>query len=440
MTSPGSKLCDVADWFEPELPDLILTELRELPRFHRKQWEFGMILRELRARHLLQGGGRGLSMGGGRERLLYAVGRHVGRLVVTDLYDGASTWAEARTDDPDDFVRSCKPFPVDDARIEARRMDMRQLEFEAAAFDFCYSSCAIEHIGGHDDFLRHLAEAHRVLRDGGVYVLTTELHYGPETIEHPGDYVFSATYLNDLFSESAFQVDPVFDARLARHRANLPLPGNLSSYASSADSVWPQLLEQLPHLQLLRGAHPHTSALFVLRKGVALGRVPRIEFRGLEEARAFVAQGVAQQRSLVQATPFALAPFAYLLDGRSAFVACDPPVAASAAATPDADDTLFHTDYVWLGSGRRAFCVGLAASRTAGGTASIGIRVHRLRTLGPAAIECAGEIELSLGPGDCVTRRLELPLDDGCCYAVLGKLRSGCCQLESVEVMSRPAG
>ena len=47
--SLGAKVCDAGDWFGGELPRLILSELRELPRFHRKQWEFGMILSALRA-------------------------------------------------------------------------------------------------------------------------------------------------------------------------------------------------------------------------------------------------------------------------------------------------------------------------------------------------------------------------------------------------------
>ena len=40
---------------------------------------------------------------------------------------------------------------------------MRALEFEDASFDFCYSSCAMEHIGKYDDFLEHLREVRRVL-------------------------------------------------------------------------------------------------------------------------------------------------------------------------------------------------------------------------------------------------------------------------------------
>jgi hypothetical protein len=38
-----SKVCDVADWFDPEVQNVIQKELREPMRLHRKQWEFAMI-------------------------------------------------------------------------------------------------------------------------------------------------------------------------------------------------------------------------------------------------------------------------------------------------------------------------------------------------------------------------------------------------------------
>jgi SAM-dependent methyltransferase len=397
-----------------------------------------MILSALRAEAVLHAGSRGLSMGGGRERLLYAVARHVGRLVVTDLYGGGSGWEEARTDDPREFIEAHMPFPVDAARIEARRMDMRQLEFEPDTFDFCYSSCAIEHIGGRDDFLGHLKEAHRVLKEGGTYVLTTEFHYGPETIELPGNYLFSGSYLSELFAESRFAVAPLFDAGLTRHRANVPLPANLPSFRPATDALTGRLLEELPHLQLLRGACPFTSAVFVLKKAPRARPLVQMEFRGLSESRAFLAEGVEEQRGFLATTPIALAPFAFLPGGRSAFLAGQAPAPVMRPA-PGAD-AVFHTDYVWLGPGARIFSVLLAASSAAAETATLELRVHRVRAPGPFDVECVASVDVVLAPGERITRELPVLLGDDCCYAVLGKVRAGSCLLEGVEVLSRPAG
>ena len=66
-------MCDAADWFDPEFERIILHELEEEPRFHRKQWEFAQIFRTLQTLGFLSAKSRGLSMGGGKERLSYAV-------------------------------------------------------------------------------------------------------------------------------------------------------------------------------------------------------------------------------------------------------------------------------------------------------------------------------------------------------------------------------
>ena len=293
------KVCDGADWFDPELLAVIDGDLRELARFHRKQWEFAMILLALRRRGVLRSDAVGLSMGAGKERLLYAIAHNVRRVVATDLYDPGTEWDKARTADPDRYIKEDKPFPVDDAKLEGLRMDMRSLDFEDATFDFCYSSCAIEHIGGREDFLTHLREAHRVLKPGGVYALTTELHYGPETIDHAHNYYFSAGYVRDLVADSDFAAEPEIDARIAHHRINYPLPANLDRLCfDGPDRLANRLLGEAPHVQLLLGRHPFTSLSLVLKKEPR-ARKPALCFSGLEESREFLGHGVAAYRDWI---------------------------------------------------------------------------------------------------------------------------------------------
>ncbi|MEZ4766273.1 MAG: hypothetical protein R3C26_24720 [Calditrichia bacterium] len=117
-----SKVCDAADWFDPEMVEIIQNELHETPYFHRKQWEFAMIFRALRQNGLLQPDKTGLSMGGGTERVLYAIAKHVRQLIVTDLYEANTSWDCARTDDPSQLIRENAPFPVDLQNIRAMRM------------------------------------------------------------------------------------------------------------------------------------------------------------------------------------------------------------------------------------------------------------------------------------------------------------------------------
>ena len=274
------------------------------------------------------------------------------------------------------------------------------------------------------------------MKHGGVYAFTTEFHYGARTIELPGNYLFSGAYLSDLIAEGPLAVEPGFDASLARHRANVPLPANLPAFLPAGDGATRRLSEELPHLQLLRGSCPFTSALFVLKKAARTHRRGPMEFRGLSESREFLAEAIDELRTWLETTSIALAPFALLPGGSSSALPQPGPSPATAAT---GDDTVFHSDYVWLGSGARTFGVALAASVTTAEIAVLELRIHRVRSSGPFGVECVAAVDVALGPGDRATRQLAVRLDDDSCYAVLGKVRKGSCLLERVEIQSRPA-
>jgi SAM-dependent methyltransferase len=420
-----SKVCDGADWFDPELGSVIDGDLRELSRFHRKQWEFAMILLALRRCGVLRPDAVGLSMGAGKERLLYAVAHNVRRVVATDLYDPGTEWDKARTADPDRYIKDDKPFPVDDAKLEGLCMDMRSLSFEDATFDFCYSSCAIEHIGGREDFLKHLSEAHRVLKPGGVYALTTELHYGPETIEHPHNYYFSPGYLRDLVAASDFSADPEIDAGIAHHRINYPLPPNLDSLCfEGPDRLGNRLLGEAPHVQLLLGRHPFTSVSVVLRKGGEARRKGAICFPGLEESRAFLGHGLAAYRDWIEQSRVGLDPFG--VAGKA-----DAPLV-------HAGDTVFHTGYEWFGAAPRTFAISLGAA-AAGEGVTVELMVHRASTLEPSEVSCVATQAVVLAARQEAARGLTVQADQSHRYAVLGRVTKGSCRLDRIRVEAVPA-
>jgi SAM-dependent methyltransferase len=292
-----SKLCDAADWFDPEVDEIIRVELREPARLHRKQWEFALIFLVLRRLGLVRPDTVGLSLGGGTERLLYSLAHHIKHMTVTDLYDPNTTWDCARTENPDEFVRSQKPFDVDDSKYHALRMDMRSLDFPDRSFDFCYSSCAIEHIGDDADFIRHFNEVARVLKHDGVYVLTTEVSYLSQTIRDPNNYVFSPDYLVDLFARS--NLEPIFDcdARITHNRTNVPLPWEvLQHVADNGSAATKSLIESIPHITLLRARYPFGSGLFTLRKKQ---RGAKLKFVGLENLTLFMRTSIEKYNDLL---------------------------------------------------------------------------------------------------------------------------------------------
>jgi SAM-dependent methyltransferase len=428
-----SKLCDAADWFDREFDDIVRAELEEEPRLHRKQWEFAQIFRSLRAQGMLNGRTRGLSMGGGAERLLYAVARRAGHLTVTDLYDRTSAWAGAQTDDPDRTLKAAAPFPIDPARLLARRMDMRSLEFGERSFDFCYSSCAIEHIGGRDDFLAHLREVRRVLTDGGLYVLTTEFHYGEEVIAVPNNYYFSAGYLDDLLRCAGFEVAGGVSGALWPHALNSPLPAQLEVFAAAAtDGMSGWLRGFAPHVQLLTGGLPFTSVCVVLtkaRRDAARGVLPSA---GLDASRRFIDSGVRRWRTFVEGAECDLDPF-----GLSALGGRSPHLPRCVAA--GADDTFFHSGYVWLGGAPRSVAIDFEAWPAHADDVTIELVVHRQPTRTPDHVSCTALTEVTISERQHVRLRVPLAVEPCCSYAVLGRVTAGACWVDEIAVRMVPA-
>ena len=429
-----SKFCDAADWFRPEIHEIITNELREVPRFHRKQWESAMIFLALRQAGKLRPDNVGLSMGGGKELILYALAPHLRQLVVTDLYDTQTDWDCAKTNNPDAFIRHNKPFPVDNKRLMALRMDMRDLKFPDRSFDFCYSTCAVEHIGRKDDFVRHFNEVARVLEDDGIYVFTTEILYGDRTIEDEHNHVFSLRDLHEIFAQSNLVPEEEFDARITEHKINYPSPSYLKSLAHCGPRLFAETwLQESPHIQLMRGKHPFTCAIFVMRKRLCDEKVTQARFIGLDSARAFMQSGVDVYRSVLENSSVCIDPLTLLPGERSRFLA-DHAEFLSAGTDHFDSETVFHSDYFWFGSGKRVFDVALDSLGE--DESEIDIRVHRFKTLASHHVDCADSSRKIIRGSR--TYRIEVDLDEGYSYAVLAKARRGPCMFNSIAIMSYP--
>jgi SAM-dependent methyltransferase len=196
-----SRAVGLGDWEDDRLVglmDAIAPGAGARERPHRKTWEFAMGVLALEEAGLLDDDrSTGLSVGAGHESVLYYLTGRCGRLVATDLYgEGDFARGEAGAmmlTDPDLFA----PYPYERDRLEARHMNALDLEYDDASFDFVVSFGSIEHFGGLEAAARALSETGRVLRPGGVAVVTTELAtdgagddpipglqlFAPETIE-----------------------------------------------------------------------------------------------------------------------------------------------------------------------------------------------------------------------------------------------------------------
>ena len=253
MTRPRSsiqnrqKLSDIYDVFDPAVDSIIRDELRARPFANRRQWEFSIIYLALERAGFLKPNTRGLAMGAGTERLIYAIAPKVDKAVITDLYGMSGGWQGLDTPDPQELILAKAPWEIDPNRLEALPMDMRDLKFPDDSFDFCWSTGAIEHIGSDDDFIKHFNEVWRVLKPGGMYALTTACILGADTARIPNNYYFAPQHLLDLAHESRLQTLPVFDCHLREHSLNDAKIENLGEFGFPAGN--------------------HTSPLIALRRG-----------------------------------------------------------------------------------------------------------------------------------------------------------------------------
>lgn len=277
----SQKICDATDWQDPRLDYIIRNLLRTQPSLHRRQWEFAMLFKALFEAGKLTPDAVGIGMGAGTERLIYTLAEQVKKVVVTDLYEPDSKWVGVRTDDPKALIMKHAPFEIDSERLDVLRMDMRDIKFPDNTFDFAWSTGAIEHIGKDEDFIKHLNEVGRTLKEGGVYAFTTVVIFDDDSARIPGNHYFSPDHLLDLIDASSLHAEPVFDCTLDKLRFNKPVSDQLEDYGMSVGLDW------TPQVIILRRGTVTAANLMLLRKDSSRPKQrPTVE--GWQESRQFV--------------------------------------------------------------------------------------------------------------------------------------------------------
>ena len=177
--------CCRADDFEDSL---FVSVLKELHMFdeklrHRKEWEFAYISRVLQSKGLLYEGKRGIGFAVGKEPLASyfaskGVAIRASDLAPTDA--SALGWLKSGQNANGNIneifhPEICKEKVFRD-RVSYRNIDMNDLPDDELNFDFCWSSCAIEHLGSIELSKSFLMKVLAVLKPGGISVHTTEFN------------------------------------------------------------------------------------------------------------------------------------------------------------------------------------------------------------------------------------------------------------------------
>lgn len=254
-------LCREQD-FELYLYQFWCAKIKETPRYHRKQWEFVYISQALWERGFLRPGVKGLGFGVGREPLPALFASYGCEILATDLnpeeaqamgwvvsnqYAGAPEHLNDRgICDPALFRQR--------ARFEI--VDMNNIPSYLSGFDFCWSACALEHLGSRENGLQFIRNSLDCLDPGGLAIHTTEFNISSnsETLDQGSTVLFRRRDLEELVAElqtCGHYVEPL----------NLdPGSGPVDSYIDTP----PYCPE--PHLKLWVGNFVTTSIGIIIQK------------------------------------------------------------------------------------------------------------------------------------------------------------------------------
>ena len=183
MTEPVSQLCTYEQMEDPSFARLC-GQLGLGPARQRKVWEFAYILSVLQARGLLASGRTGLGFGTGQEPLPSVFAAAGVRVTATDApaeLNHSESWARSLqwTQHVEDlWHKNLVDQDTFRTLVSYRPVDMNRIPSDLRGFDFCWSACCLEHLGGIRPGLDFIHNSLDTLRPGGVAVHTTEFNLG----------------------------------------------------------------------------------------------------------------------------------------------------------------------------------------------------------------------------------------------------------------------
>jgi hypothetical protein len=260
----GSTLCRAEHFLLP-LFRFWCAELHLHPAMHRKLWEMVFICQTLQDAGLLEPGRRGLGFGVGHEPLSTYWAKRGLEVVATDQDAAraeATGWAETNqlaSGAEHLFYEGITDRETFARRVRFRTVDMNRIPEDLQGFDFCWSACALEHVGSIDLGLRFIERSLDTLQPGGIALHTTEFNLSSdeETLEEGGTVLFRKQDIRLL-------------GRLLKMRGHRLLPLSLYGGATEVDAyVDLPPYQQDPHLRLQIEKYASTSIGLAIVKGGA---------------------------------------------------------------------------------------------------------------------------------------------------------------------------
>lgn len=251
------------DSFEQPYFSYWTKQLGQSLRYHRKLWEFVFIAQALWERGVCTAGRRGLGFGVGSEPLTAFFASQGVAVTATDLAaDGVVEQGWALTGQHaagKEALRKPKICSDDlfERNVEFRECDMNAVPDDLVGYDFCWSACALEHLGSIEKGLAFIERSVECLAPGGWAVHTTEFNISSNdrTIDNEGTVLFRRRDLEDLASR----------LRAKGHRV-AAIDWSTGDGPVDAYLDLPPYRKE-PHLKLALSGFATTSIGFIVQKG-----------------------------------------------------------------------------------------------------------------------------------------------------------------------------
>lgn len=198
LEDPVSQACTQTQ-MESDIYKSWCSKIKELPKMHRKQWEFVYILQVLSMHSMVGEGKSGLGFGVGEEPLAAYFASQGAKILATDLEPSRASEAgwvatdqHAASKESLNSRRICPPEAFEKL-VEFRFMDMNHIDLQLQeSFDFCWSACALEHLGSIQHGLSFIENSIQCLKPGGIAVHTTEFncHSNNSTLDDASTVLF----------------------------------------------------------------------------------------------------------------------------------------------------------------------------------------------------------------------------------------------------------
>jgi len=197
IAKPVSQLVTASQILSPAFAE-ICNRLKHPVILHRKLWEWVYIVQALEQARVLRKGSRGLGFGVGKERMVSYFAAKGCEITATDMFpDNANAAGWVSTDQYAASIDELNSFGLcDDATFQSavrfRHVDMNHIPDDLIGYDFLWSSCAFEHLGGLKHGIDFVLRSLDCLKPGGVAVHTTEFNVSSneKTIDTGGTVIY----------------------------------------------------------------------------------------------------------------------------------------------------------------------------------------------------------------------------------------------------------